>query len=58
MIKLFFLMPIAMCAVWWWYLNNRGYSLKDGLKGFIYIFSFNAIILLFFVMMMWVTRAQ
>jgi len=56
MIRLFFLLPIIMCAVWWWYLNNRGYSLKDGLKGFIYIFSFNAMIILFFILMLWITH--
>ncbi|MGL1958027.1 MAG: hypothetical protein OCD00_12005 [Colwellia sp.] len=56
MIKLFFLLPIIMCVIWWWYLNNRGYSLKEGLKGFIYILSFNSIIVLFFVGMLWLTH--
>ncbi|WP_170309642.1 hypothetical protein [Litorilituus lipolyticus] len=55
MIRLFFLIPIIMCAIWWWYLTNRGYSLKQGLKGFIYILLFNAIIIGFFVMMIFVT---
>ena len=56
MIRLFFLLPIIMCAIWWWYLNNRGYSLKEGLKGFIYILSFNAVMVLFFVMMIVLTH--
>ena len=56
MIKLFFLLPVIMCAIWWWYLNNRGYSLKEGLKGFIYILSFNAALVLFFVMMIFITH--
>jgi hypothetical protein len=57
MIKLFFLLPIIMCAIWWWYLNDKGYSLKEGLKGFIYIISFNTILILFLVMMIWVTHS-
>jgi len=56
MIKLFFLLPIIMCAIWWQYLDGRGYSLKQGLKGFIYILSFNSIVILFFVMMIWLTH--
>lgn len=56
MIKLFFLLPIIMCAIWSWYLDNHGYSLKEGLKGFIYILSFNAFLILFFVLMIWVTH--
>jgi len=56
MIRLFFLLPIIMCIVWWWYLNSRGYSLKEGLKGFVYILSFNAVIVLFFVTMLYVTH--
>lgn len=57
MIKLFFLLPIIMCAIWWWFLNDKGYSLKEGLKGFIYIISFNTILILFLVMMIWVTHS-
>ncbi len=56
MIRLFFLLPIIMCVIWWWYLDNHGYSLKEGLKGFFYILSFNAVIVLFFVTMIYVTH--
>lgn len=55
MIRLFFLLPILMCAIWWWYLNQHGYSLKSGLKGFLYILGFNSVIILFFVMMIYIT---
>ena len=51
MIRLFFLLPMVMCAIWWWYLDDKGYSLKEGLRGFIYILSFNAVLILFLVMM-------
>jgi len=56
MIKLFFLLPVIMCFVWWWYLNNHGYSLKEGLKGFGYILAFNTLIIGFFSLMIYVTR--
>jgi len=56
MIKFFFLIPIIMCVIWTWYLDSHGYTLKQGLKGFAYIFAFNAIIIGFFVMMIWITR--
>jgi hypothetical protein len=57
MIRLFFLLPIMMCAIGWWYLNDKGYSLKEGLRGFIYIVSFNVVLILFFVMMIWITHS-
>jgi hypothetical protein len=56
MIKLFFLLPILMCLIWWRYLKARGCNVKDGLKGFVYIISFNAIIIGFFTTMVVVTN--
>jgi len=56
MIKLFFLLPIIMSAIWSWYLNNHGYSLKEGLKGFIVILVLNSIILGFFGLMTYMTH--
>jgi hypothetical protein len=44
-----------MCAIWWLYLNSKGYTVKDGMKGFLYILAFNAIIIAFFILMIWVT---
>jgi len=45
-----------MCAIWWWFLNAKGYSVKDGLKGFMYILAFNAVVIVFFVVMIFVTH--
>lgn len=56
MIRLLFLLPLLMCGIWWWYLKNNGYSVKDGLKGFSYILAFNTIVIGFFVMMIYVTH--
>jgi hypothetical protein len=54
--KFLILLPVTMFFVWWWYLNDRGYTLKQGLKGFIYIFAFNAIVIAFFMLMIVLTR--
>jgi len=56
MIKFFFLVPILMSAIWWWFLDSKGYTLKQGLKGFAYIIAFNAIIIAFFILMLFVTH--
>jgi len=56
MIKFFFVLPIIMCAIWWWYLDNHGYSLKEGVKGFTFILVFNSIIIGFFIMMIYLTH--
>ena len=55
MIKLFFLLPIITCGIWWSYLKLKGYSLKQGTKGFIHILIFNAAIISFFIIMIFVT---
>lgn len=46
MIKLLYLLPVLMCVFWFWYLQQRGLSVKQGLKGFGYIIGFNLIIAL------------
>ena len=56
MIQLFFLIPILMSAIWYWYLNSNNYTIKQGIKGFGYIFVFNAIIISFFVLMLFITH--
>lgn len=56
MIKLFFLLPLLMCAVWWWYINSKGYSVKQAWKGFAYIIGFNVVVILFFTLMLFLTR--
>lgn len=56
MIQFFLLMPLLMSGIWWWYLNNKGFSAKDGIRGFAYIFAFNAVIIGFFFMMMVLTH--
>ncbi len=56
LIRFFFVLPILMCLIWWWYLKQHNYTLKQGLKGFGYIFAFNAILIGFFALMIYITR--
>lgn len=56
MIRLFFLIPLIMCAIWYWYLKSNDYTVKQGLKGFGYIFAFNGVIIAFFVLMLYLTN--
>ncbi len=56
MIKFFFLIPLLMGSLWWWFLQSKGYTLKQGLKGFYYIIAFNLVIISFFVLMLYITH--
>jgi hypothetical protein len=44
MIKLLFLLPLLMCGLWYWYLKQHGWTIKQGRKGFGFIIGFNLII--------------
>jgi hypothetical protein len=41
MIKLLFMLPLVMCGLWFWYLQQHGWSIRQGWKGFGYILGFN-----------------
>lgn len=55
MIRLFILLPLIMCVIWWAYLRAKGFTIKEGKKGFQYIITFNAVIIAFFVLMILIT---
>ncbi len=56
LLRLFFILPVIMCLIWWWYLKSNNYSMKQGLKGFAYIIAFNLILVGFFSIMIHITR--
>ncbi len=58
MIRLLFLIPLILSVVWILYLKSRGYTLKQGKQGFLYIFIFSAVIAVFYTLMMLVTQHQ
>jgi hypothetical protein len=41
MIKLLYLAPLIMCGLWYWYLQQHGWSIRQGKQGFGYIIGFN-----------------
>ncbi len=56
LLRLFFILPVIMCLIWWWYLKSHNYSVKQGMKGFAYIIAFNLILVGFFSLMIHLTR--
>ena len=56
MIKLLFLLPVLMFAGWYWYLRQNGWSIKQGKRGFGYIFVFNLTIAICLWIIMLLTR--
>ncbi|MCC2614632.1 hypothetical protein LJ739_00070 [Aestuariibacter halophilus] len=56
MIKLLFMLPLALCLLWTGYLKANGYSLSQGKQGYTYILIFSAVIAAFYTIMLWLTR--
>ncbi len=56
MVKLLYLLPVLMCVLWCWYLQQRGLSIRQGLKGFSYIIGFNLAIALSLWLLMLLTQ--
>ncbi|MFT6209256.1 MAG: hypothetical protein ACJA0T_003182 [Colwellia sp.] len=45
-----------MCLFWWRYLGAKGFSVKEGVKGFAYIIALNTVLIGFLVVMIYVTH--
>lgn len=56
MLRLLFLLPLIMCFLWWLYLRDNQYTLKQGLRGFLFIIGINLVIGGFFALMLVVTN--
>ncbi len=55
MTRFLFLIPLLLSLLWFVYLRLHGWRLKDGLKGFIYIAIFSAVIALIYSLLWWLT---
>lgn len=55
MTRFLFLIPLILSVVWFVYLRINGWTLRQGLKGFIYIGIFSAFIAVFYTLMLWLT---
>jgi len=51
MIKLFTLLPLLLCLLWWMYLRQNNWTIEQGKKGFYYIIGLSAVIGLFYILM-------
>lgn len=56
MIRLLFLIPLLLCLGWAFYLQSRGYTLRQGKQGFVYILILSSIIAVFYTLMWWLTN--
>jgi hypothetical protein len=54
--KFLFLIPVVLCALWYAYLNVRGYSLGQGKQGFLYIIVVSLVVVLFFTAAMLISN--
>ncbi len=52
----FFLLPLLASLGWYLYLYYRGYSLRQGLRGFIWILVVSTMLAAIFAGLMWLTR--
>lgn len=52
----FFLLPLLACLGWYLYLYYRGYPLRQGLRGFIWILAVSTALTAIFTVLMWLTH--
>lgn len=55
MTRFLFLIPLILSVAWFVYLRLHGWTLRQGLKGFIYIAVFSAFIAVFYTLLLWLT---
>lgn len=56
MVGRFFLLPLLAMLGWYLYLRWRGFSLMQGLRGFIWIFISSSLLAALFALLLWLTR--
>ncbi|MCO4320127.1 hypothetical protein [Aliidiomarina quisquiliarum] len=56
MVRLLFLIPLLLCFAWYIFLTSRGFPIRQGKQGFIYILVFSAVIAAFYTLMWWLTN--
>lgn len=56
MVRLLFLIPLLLCFAWAFYLNTRGFSMRQGKQGFVFILVISGVIATFYTLMWWLTN--
>ncbi|WP_417684302.1 hypothetical protein [Pseudidiomarina gelatinasegens] len=55
MTRFLFLIPLILSVIWFVYLRLNGWSMRQGLKGFIYIAVFSVFIAVAYTVLLWLT---
>ncbi|KFZ30292.1 membrane protein [Pseudidiomarina salinarum] len=55
MTRFLFLIPLVLSILWIVYLQINGHSLRQGLRGFIYIAIISAFIAVVYTLLLWLT---
>jgi hypothetical protein len=56
MTRFLFILPLLLSIAWLVYLRLNGWSLRQGLKGFIYIAIISGFIALMYTLLWWLTN--
>ncbi|WP_417664879.1 hypothetical protein [Pseudidiomarina sp.] len=55
MTRFLFLIPLILSVLWFVYLRLNGWSMRQGLKGFIYIAAFSVFVAVAYTVLLWLT---
>ena len=58
MTRFLFLIPLLLSLAWFVYLRLHGWSLKQGLRGFIYIAIVSGFIAVAYTLLLWLTNQR
>lgn len=55
MTRFLFLIPLVLSVLWFVYLRVNGWTLRQGLRGFIYILIFSSFVAVIYTLLLWLT---
>lgn len=55
MTRFLFLIPLVLSVLWFIYLRVNGWTLRQGLRGFIYILIFSSFVAIVYTVLLWLT---
>ncbi|WP_417656909.1 hypothetical protein [Pseudidiomarina aestuarii] len=55
MTRFLFLIPLVLSVLWFVYLRVNGWTLRQGLRGFIYILIFSSFVAIVYTLLLWLT---
>lgn len=58
MTRLLFLIPLLLSVAWFIYLRSRGWTIQQGLRGFVYIAILSGFIAVLYSLLWWLTNQR